>query len=275
MPPRGSLEGSTGLCRPSETHFDWASVDTYSDSSMDLCRPSEEHFDCLGTDYVHGGKPLTEKRNRDVHDNASNDRPMLFKEWKANVMGISLVLMKHWVKGEPVIVSNVLEFTSGLSWEPIVMWRALHEKKHNMGFSDDLAVEAIDCLDMCEVEININQFFSGYMEGRRPHNEWSEILKLKDWPPANFFEERLPRHDADVKPDLRPKMYIAYGLAEEMGRGDSITKLHCDMSDASCIKVAVDFVSPENVNECVRLTEEFCKLPLGHKAKEDKLEVDE
>ncbi|KAK1324290.1 Glycerol kinase [Acorus calamus] len=36
---------STGLCCPSETHFDWASVDTYSDSSTDLCRPSEEHFD--------------------------------------------------------------------------------------------------------------------------------------------------------------------------------------------------------------------------------------
>ncbi|KAK1301637.1 hypothetical protein QJS10_CPB12g00705 [Acorus calamus] len=36
---------STDLCRPSETHFDWTSVDTYSDSSMDFCRPTEEHFD--------------------------------------------------------------------------------------------------------------------------------------------------------------------------------------------------------------------------------------
>ena len=56
----------------------------------------------------------------------------------------------------------------------------------------------------------------------------------------------------------------------------------CDMcliSDAlvfvfqSCIKVALDFVSPENTGECVRLTEEFRLLPQGHIAKEDKLEV--
>ncbi|GMP26720.1 hypothetical protein CsSME_00003041 [Camellia sinensis var. sinensis] len=41
----------------------------------------------------------------------------------------------------------------------------------------------------------------------------------------------------------------------------------------SCIKVALDFVSPENVHECVRLTEEFRVLPNNHRAKEDKLEV--
>lgn len=41
----------------------------------------------------------------------------------------------------------------------------------------------------------------------------------------------------------------------------------------SCIKVALDFVSPENVNECIRLTEEFRVLPPNHRANEDKLEV--
>ncbi|KAK8267009.1 hypothetical protein V6Z12_D12G284400 [Gossypium hirsutum] len=41
----------------------------------------------------------------------------------------------------------------------------------------------------------------------------------------------------------------------------------------SCIKVALDFVSPENVQECIRLTEEFRLLPKSHRAKEDKLEV--
>ncbi|KAI7746875.1 hypothetical protein M8C21_018036 [Ambrosia artemisiifolia] len=41
----------------------------------------------------------------------------------------------------------------------------------------------------------------------------------------------------------------------------------------SCTKVAVDFVSPENIQQCLRLTEEFRKLPVNHRAKEDKLEV--
>ena len=41
----------------------------------------------------------------------------------------------------------------------------------------------------------------------------------------------------------------------------------------SCIKVALDFVSPENVGECIRLSEEFRTLPPNHRANEDKLEV--
>ncbi|KAJ0016899.1 hypothetical protein Pint_09826 [Pistacia integerrima] len=41
----------------------------------------------------------------------------------------------------------------------------------------------------------------------------------------------------------------------------------------SCTKVAVDFVSPENIHECLRLTQEFRLLPKNHRAREDKLEI--
>eukprot|EP00249_Psilotum_nudum_P017942 c26562_g1_i2 orf=1-2001(-) len=166
---------------------------------------------------------------------------------------------KHWFRGEPVIVRNVLEGTRGLSWEPMVMWRAVRETKYKFA-AEAKTVKALDCMDWCEVEINIHQFFKGYQEGRMHRNGWPEMLKLKDWPPANFFEERLPRHGAEfisalpfheythptrgilnlasklpndiIRPDLGPKTYIAYGTQMELGRGDSVTKLHCDMSDA-------------------------------------------
>ncbi|PON68253.1 Zinc finger, RING-type domain containing protein [Parasponia andersonii] len=165
----------------------------------------------------------------------------------------------HWMRGEPVIVRNVLETTSGLSWEPLVMWRACRQMNHTK-HGKHLEVKAIDCLDWCEGDINIHQFFTGYLNGRFDFAMWPQILKLKDWPPSNLFEERLPRHnkeflcclpfkeythplngflnlavklpDKALKPDMGPKTYIAYGVQQELGRGDSVTKLHCDMSDA-------------------------------------------
>ncbi|CAN1130026.1 Lysine-specific demethylase JMJ29, partial [Linum perenne] len=41
----------------------------------------------------------------------------------------------------------------------------------------------------------------------------------------------------------------------------------------SCINVASNFVSPESIGECIRLTDEFRLLPLNHPVKEDKLQV--
>ncbi|KAH7866905.1 hypothetical protein Vadar_026514 [Vaccinium darrowii] len=165
----------------------------------------------------------------------------------------------HWRNGEPVIVGNVLETTSGLSWEPMVMWRAFRQIT-NQKHGQHLNVTALNCLDWCEVEVNIHQFFKDYLDSSFDSKGWPQILKLKDWPPSSLFEERLPRHNAEfigclpfkqythprdgflnlatklpkqsLKPDLGPKTYIAYGVAQELGRGDSVTKLHCDMSDA-------------------------------------------
>ncbi|XP_062028262.1 lysine-specific demethylase JMJ26-like [Rosa rugosa] len=165
----------------------------------------------------------------------------------------------HWMRGEPVIVSNALENGSGLSWEPLVMWRAFRQIK-NLKHDRELAVHTIECLDWSFKETNNLHFFTGYSEGRPDEKGWPEILKLKDFPPSTEFDNRLPRHGKEfvcclpfkeythpnkgtlnlaihlpptsVKPDMGPKTYIAYGFAQELGRGDSVTKLHCDMSDA-------------------------------------------
>ncbi|XP_020550775.1 lysine-specific demethylase JMJ25-like isoform X2 [Sesamum indicum] len=210
---------------------------------------------------------------------------------------------RHWIMGEPIVVRDVLKLTSGLSWDPMVMWRAFRKISIKRG-SSDLMVTAVDCLDSCEVDINIRKFFTGYSDGRNYKNSWPEMLKLKDWPPSTLFEKRLPRHGAEflsalpykeythprsgilnlasklstemLKPDLGPKTYIAYGFAEELGRGDSVTKLHCDISDAVNILLHTADVAPEKreLSKIEKLKEKhviqdqrelFCNANANHK----------
>ncbi|XP_023642647.1 lysine-specific demethylase JMJ25 isoform X2 [Capsella rubella] len=179
----------------------------------------------------------------------------------------------HWVKGEPVVVRNVLEATAGLSWEPMVMWRACRQISH-VKHGELTTVDAVDCMDFCEVSINLHQFFTGYTDGRYDRMGWPLVLKLKDWPPTKTFKENLPRHAEEflcslplkhythpvngplnlavklpencLKPDMGPKTYVAYGFAQEFGRGDSVTKLHCDMSDAVNILTHIAEVPMDN-----------------------------
>jgi lysine-specific demethylase 3 len=40
-----------------------------------------------------------------------------------------------------------------------------------------------------------------------------------------------------------------------------------------CIKVACDFVCPENVRRCLSLMQEFRKLPMGHHRKEGIVQI--
>ncbi|KAI3924175.1 hypothetical protein MKX01_029710 [Papaver californicum] len=173
---------------------------------------------------------------------------------------------KHWCKGEPVIVRKVNELTSGLSWAPLVMCKALHEKTNSRVTKGEghLDVIAVNCMDWCEVEVKIVDFFRGYSEGLMFPNMWPEMYKLK-------HVVLLPRHCVEffsslpyqqytnmrcgfldlatklppksLKPDLGPKPYIAYGHAEELGRGDSVTKLHCEMSDAVNVLTHIHEVS--------------------------------
>ncbi|MFS7949713.1 hypothetical protein Hanom_Chr06g00574791 [Helianthus anomalus] len=83
----------------------------------------------------------------------------------------------------------------------MLMWCALCEHVDPNVSSKMSQVKTIDCLAGCE-----------YTDPRKGFLNF--VVKL---PPGV------------LKPDLGPKTYIAYGIPRELGRGDSITKLHCDV----------------------------------------------
>lgn len=94
---------------------------------------------------------------------------------------------KHWVTGAPVIVRDVLDLTPGLSWEPMVMWRAVREIKYKTG-SSDLDVTAVDCLDWCEVIPP----FCYYLSSPYHYDDIVMIINLSS--PRNIF------HNIDCGP---------------------------------------------------------------------------
>ena len=55
------------------------------------------------------------------------------------------------MKGQPVIVRDVLDLTNGLSWEPPVMCRGLRKNKTKNNNDGRFTVEAVECLTGCKV----------------------------------------------------------------------------------------------------------------------------
>ncbi|KAL4560201.1 hypothetical protein LXL04_032350 [Taraxacum kok-saghyz] len=145
----------------------------------------------------------------------------------------------HWSKGEPMIVNDVVSSSSGISWEPMVLWRAFRDVRSKIH-----DVNAIDCSNWKEVSVDLYKFFRGYSESGP-----KRVLKLEDWQP--LYEGESPRHfvefigclpfkdythpqkgyvnvaiklpELSSKPDMGPRMDIGYG--------NSVTKLHYDRSD--------------------------------------------
>lgn len=166
---------------------------------------------------------------------------------------------KHWAKGEPILVKQVCDGSSSMSWDPMVIWREICESTDERMNDAGRMVKAVDCLDWSEIDIELGQFMKGYSEGRLRENGCSQMLKLKDWPSPSASEEfflyqrpefiskvpflefihskwgllnvaaKLPHYS--LQNDVGPKIFISYGLSEEMGRGDSLTNLHLNMRD--------------------------------------------
>ncbi|XP_028802720.1 lysine-specific demethylase JMJ25 isoform X2 [Neltuma alba] len=162
---------------------------------------------------------------------------------------------KHWRKGHPVVVRDVLQSKSNHSWDPLAMFCAYLEQSITRYQNDKDLLEA--CLDWCEVEINIRQYFSGSLRCQPQKNNWHYMLKLKGWLSSQLFKEQFPTHyyqviaalplqeymnpmsgilnlaanlpQGSVKHDIGPFVYMSYGCADE--QVDSVTKLCYDSYD--------------------------------------------
>lgn len=107
---------------------------------------------CTGMDHeVDGTKQL---KVAAIREN-SNDN-FLFYPTLMDVQGDKLEhFQKHWRKGQPIIVRNVLEVTSDLSWDPIVMFCTYLKNSSLKSENDGGAVEETGCSDWFEVSVTI------------------------------------------------------------------------------------------------------------------------
>ncbi|XAR52615.1 hypothetical protein NMG60_11020769 [Bertholletia excelsa] len=166
---------------------------------------------------------------------------------------------KHWIQGEPVVVKEVCQALPMSSWDPVILWKGIRETTAEKMKDDNRVVKAIDCLDWSEIDIELGQFIKGYSEGRIQENGWPQLLKLKDWPSPSASEEfllcqrpdfisklplleyihskwgllnvaaKLPQYS--LQNDVGPRIFISYGMREELVRGDSVNNLHFSMRD--------------------------------------------
>merc|ERR1712123_56870 len=157
----------------------------------------------------------------------------------------------QWRRGQPVIVANVSNNLNINLWHPNAFNEQFGALKHDI----------VNCKTHKLIpQVPLKWFWEGFesLNSRMLDKQGMPmLLKLKDWPPEDDFAQYFPNRFADlmkwlplgdytkregrynlasyipdffVRPDLGPKMYIAYGspLYPEYGS----TNLHLDMSDA-------------------------------------------
>lgn len=157
----------------------------------------------------------------------------------------------HWSRGQPVLISNSARHLNQNLWHPKAFLKDFGHLKHDL----------VNCLSGKTVpKAPLDKFWKGFekIEFRlKDHLETPMLLKLKDWPPSTDIAEYMPKRFNNLfdsfpmpeytkregirnlaaylpsyclKPELGPKMYIAYGSALYSDKAS--TNLHIDMSDA-------------------------------------------
>jgi len=174
----------------------------------------------------------------------------------------------QWIRGQPVIICNSQELINKHLWHPQAFLKDFGHLRHDL----------VNCLTGKTIpKAKLETFWSGFQTIKKRLKDSTDtpmLLKLKDWPPTEDIANYMPRRFNDIinsyplheythregvfnlagylpdyclKPELGPKMYIAYGSALYSNKGS--TNLHIDMSDAVNYLVYVGFPSDGNAEE--------------------------
>ena len=178
----------------------------------------------------------------------------------------------QWARGQPVLISNSNEYMNHNLWHP-------------RAFAKDFGHIKSDLVNTLTGKTVPKQPLKWFWEGFEnvshrllDKNGTPMLLKLKDWPPDGDIAEYIPKrfhdlvHDFPIqpytlregnlnlasyipdyflRPELGPKMYIAYGNALYSNKAS--TNLHLDMSDAVNLLVYVGIPSDTDANENIKL----------------------
>jgi len=176
------------------------------------------------------------------------------------------LFQSHWKLGQPVLIANSSEYLNKQLWHPEAFLRDFGHLRHTL----------VNCLTGQTVpKASLDTFWQGFSWIKHRLKDASGtpmLLKLKDWPPSTDIAEYMPKRFADLfkafpmkdytmregslnlagylpeyclKPELGPKMYIAYGSALYSGKAS--TNLHIDMSDAVNCLIYVGFPKDGNM----------------------------
>ncbi|KAH7545899.1 hypothetical protein FEM48_Zijuj01G0142600 [Ziziphus jujuba var. spinosa] len=150
---------------------------------------------CLSTDQK--AEDIEQLQEAAVRED-SNDNYLYYPKLRDIQCESHEHFQKHWSKGHPVIVRNVLQAAMHLSWDPVTMFCAYLERSIARYENNKDKCDATNCLDWCEVEIGIRQYFMGSLKGQTQTNMWNETLKLKGWMSSQLFQQQFPAHYAEI-----------------------------------------------------------------------------
>ncbi|KAJ1526457.1 hypothetical protein ONE63_009590 [Megalurothrips usitatus] len=246
--------------------------------------PGKDHFDLIIGHLEQGNHqkpqnpvpaPIQNEDPNRLPKQATDNAPhtwlcdgWLLRLWDPNYNGNYKLFQNQWKCGQPVLVCNMTNLMDMELWNP---------QSFKMQFGGERG-DVINCANGETLpNFPMKQFWEGFQSSahrEKDKNGNDIILKLKDWPPGEDFSLCLPERFMDfmqavplshyvaasgclnlvaylpqchVRPDLGPKLYVAYGSASSPTTGT--TNLHLDISDAVNCMVYVGVTAGTNNDE--------------------------